>query len=114
MNMSKTPLKIIGIIIAIVISLYFVAPYISEMMPTKLSGRWEKISGKGFEYIEFFDNETYKSSHSNYEGYYSINGDRILLQGVLMESITFTFECKGKTLTFFNDEGEIYSVFKKQ
>ncbi len=114
MNLSKTPLKIIGICFVVVIILYFVMPSVLEMFPARLTGRWElKEDSSGFEYIEFFSNGSYVSSHSNYEGDYQVDGKRILLEGDLMEDIVFTFRIKGKTLNFYNDEGELFSVFQK-
>lgn len=76
-------------------------------------GRWEKTEGYGFDYLEFFSDGTYTSSHPNYASNYSIEGDRLKLTGVLMETKVYTFEINGNVLNLFNDSGEIYASFEK-
>lgn len=113
-NLSKTPLKIIGICFITVLVLTFLIPVVLNMLPTRLTGRWELAEdSSGFNYIEFFSNGSYVSSRSNYEGDYQVDGTRILLEGDLVDDIVFTFKIKGKTLNFYNDEGELVSVFQK-
>jgi len=82
---------------------------------SNLSGRWElsEDSSSAFEYLEFFSDGTYTSDRSNYEGSYSVDGNRLRLQGILVDSLTYTFEVNKGKLTLFNDEGEIYCTFDK-
>ena len=63
--------------------------------------------------LEFFSDGTYTSNRSNYSGGYSIDGDRIKLDGVLAESLTFTFELDDDTLTFYYDDGEIMYEYQR-
>lgn len=76
-------------------------------------GRWEKTEGSGFDYLEFFSDGTYTSSHPNYAADYSIEGNRLRLTGVLMETKVYTFEIKSNVLNLLNDDGEIYASFEK-
>ena len=67
-----------------------------------LVGRWVKNDDSGysyFTYLEFFSDGTYDSDHPNYSGNYSIDGNRIRLSGILVETKTCDFQVKGKTLT---------------
>lgn len=68
---------------------------------SSIVGRWNKTEGSGFSYLEFFSDGTYTSSHVNYEGNYSIDGDRLKLSGILVEAKTYTFEIKGDTLSLY-------------
>lgn len=63
--------------------------------------------------LEFFSDGTYTSNRSNYSGGYSIDGDRIKLNGVLAEPLTFTFELDGDTLTFYYDDGEVMYEYQR-
>lgn len=54
-----------------------------------------------------------RSNRSNYSGDYSIDGDRIKLNGVLAEPLTFTFGLEEDTLTFYNDDGEAIYEYQK-
>lgn len=72
----------------------------------KLVGRWSKTSGgTSINYLEFFSDKTYKSDYSNYNGSYSIDGNRIRLSGVLVEDMTMNFEVNGDNLIFYSDNG---------
>lgn len=63
--------------------------------------------------LEFFSDGTYTSNHSNYSGGYSIDGDRIKLDGVLAEPLTFTFKLDDDTLTFYYDDGEVIYQYQR-
>ena len=63
--------------------------------------------------LEFFSDGTYTSNRSNYSGGYSIDGDRIKLDGVLAEPLTFTFELNEDTLTFYYDDGEVIYEYQR-
>lgn len=63
--------------------------------------------------LEFFSDGTYTSNRSNYSGGYSIDGDRIKLDGVLAEPLTFTFDLDDNTLTFYYDDGEVMYEYQR-
>ena len=66
--------------------------------PKSLSGRYVSEGHTNFSYIEFFSDGKYTSSSSNYEGDYSIDGNRIRLEGILVDSKLYYFKAKGNTL----------------
>ncbi len=70
---------------------------------SSLVGQWKCGSST----LEFFSNGTYKSNDPNYYGDYSVDGDRLMLEGVLMPSVTTTFKVSGDTLTMYDDNGNI-------
>lgn len=83
--------------------------------PKSLSGRYEGEKGSAFSYLEFFSDGKYTSSHSNYEGNYSIDGNRIRLEGILVDSKIFYFKTSGNTLELSYDEDfKSSQVYKKQ
>ncbi|MCI5655374.1 MAG: hypothetical protein SOT80_03540 [Candidatus Pseudoruminococcus sp.] len=79
-------------------------------------GRWKKTEGGEFSYLEFFSDGTYKSSSANYEGGYSIDGNRLKLSGILVESKTYTFKIEGDTLFLYysSKSNSPTAVFKKK
>lgn len=79
----------------------------------KIVGRWNKIDGGQFTYLEFFSDGTYTSSHVNYSGNYSIDGDRIKLTGILVEAKVYTLEFEGNTMKLLYDNGTVYATFEK-
>ena len=84
----------------------------------KLVGRWERVSENRnvfASYLEFFSDGTYTSSSANHQGSFSISGNRIMFQGILVASKTFTYEIKGNKLTLYTDyEGNnVYAVYEK-
>ncbi|MGN0244236.1 MAG: hypothetical protein ACI4CT_09280 [Lachnospiraceae bacterium] len=105
--------KILVCLVLLCIGCSFVA--CGKTVESKLSGRWvlAEDSSSFLSEIEFFSDGTYVSSHSNYEGNYSVDGDRIRLQGILVDTKTFTFKIKGDTLTFYDGEGEEYCVYER-
>lgn len=78
---------------------------------SSLAGEWkaEKLrlpaGHAGISEIEFFSDGTYTSDHPNYCGSYSVDKNRIRLSGDLVDDATFTFDIKGKTLTFYTELG---------
>ncbi len=72
--------------------------------PKSLSGRYVSEGSTPFSYIEFFSDGKYTSSHSNYEGNYSIDGNRIRLEGILVDSKIYYFRVHGNTLEMDYDE----------
>ena len=94
--------------------LWFAFPKFLGIFPTSLTGRWELMEdSRGFDYLEFFSDGYYSSSSSNYEGKFSVDGNRIRLQGDLVESKVYTFKRQGNQLIFLKDDGEIYSIYEK-
>lgn len=82
-----------------------------------LAGRWTKTEGGiMFSEVEFFKDGTYDSDSANYDGSYSIEGDRIKFSGVLMPAVTLSYKLDGDKLTFYyestNDEPA--AVFTKK
>lgn len=79
-------------------------------------GRWVIDGKNGYSHklssLEFFGDGTYVSSHTNYEGSYSISNNRLRLQGILVDSITETFKVDENTLTFYDGE-DIDCVYKR-
>lgn len=82
---------------------------------SKLVGRWTKTEGRGFSYLEFFSDGTYTSDKANYEGNYSIDGDRLKLSGILAEAKTYTFKIKGDILSLYasSENDSPIMVFEK-
>ena len=48
-----------------------------------------------FSNVEFFKDGTYESDDANYDGSYSIEGDRIKFSGVLVEPVTLSYKIDG-------------------
>ena len=97
-RLSKRMVIIVVIVVVLVIVVVS-ATHFSN--PEKaIIGRWESVSGGGlsFRYIEFFSDGTYTSSHDNYQGTYSIDGNRIRLSGFLVSDRVWTFQFKGGKL----------------
>ena len=86
--------------------------------PKRLSGIYvgqdTEESYAEFDYLEFFSDGKYTSNRSNYEGNYSIDGNRIRLEGILVDSKTYYFRVKGDTLELCgNEDFEYPEVYKK-
>lgn len=79
---------------------------------SRLVGRWERQNtveiSAPFDELEFFSDNTYSSDDSNYNGNYSIDGNRIKFSGILVEPITCSFDVfrKKLTLTYENETWE--------
>ena len=50
-----------------------------------------------FSNVEFFKDGTYESDDANYDGSYSIEGDRIKFSGVLVEPVTLSYKIDGES-----------------
>ena len=78
-----------------------------------LVGRWEATDSSAyFGYLEFFKDGTYGSDRVNYSGNYSVNGDRLRIDGILMPSVTFTFSVSGDRLKL-STGGQEYDVYHR-
>ena len=93
-------------IIALVICMIIIFTLAACSSQKKIVGRWIVDDSGYFNYIEFFSDGTYSSSDSNYQGSYSIDGNRIRLSGILVSDKTFDFSVHGNTLTL---DGRTYS-----
>lgn len=115
MDMNKKSVKIVWSVIMAFLVLWVCISIFIESRPENLSGRWEPIEGYScqLEYLEFFKNGTYVSGHSNYEGKYSVDGDRLMLQGILVDSRVYTYEINGNELTLYRSDGDVYCIFEK-
>ena len=107
--MKNTRKKYYILMLALTLAIAFTF-YGCSNSQNKLVGRWEKIEGYGIlDSLEFFSDGTYTSNQPNYEGAYSIEGDRIKLSGILMEAMVYTFEIKNNTLNLIKDNGDVAS-----
>ncbi len=110
--MKKT--KVLSVILSCILIIGLFAAC-GNKNPKSLSGRYVGEENAQFSYLEFFSDGKYTSSHSNYEGNYSIDGNRIRLEGVLVDSRIYYFRVKGKTLELSYDEDfEKTYVYVKQ
>ena len=75
---------------------------------SKIIGQWEIQNAEEvhapFDFLEFFSDNTYASEDPNYNGHYSIDGNRIKFDGILVNPITCSFKVNGKTLTLTNND----------
>ncbi len=105
-----------SIIISIICCILFISILsgCSNSTPKSLSGRYEREGNADFSYIEFFSDGKYTSSKSNYEGDYSIDGNRLRLEGILVSSRTYYFKVSGDILMLSSDETfEYFDTYKK-
>lgn len=107
--------------LTIILSIVFVIVVLTGCgkSPEKyIIGSWDRTVGEEtwavpFSEIEFFSDGTYASDSANYNGNYSITGDRIMLSGILVTPLTFTFEVSKDTLSLY-EEGELIAEFEKK
>lgn len=78
---------------------------------TKIVGHWQSVGGSGE--IEFFSDGTYTSDDVNYQGDYSVDGNRIKLQGILVPDIVREFKVSGDTLTIYDDSGAVVEEYNR-
>lgn len=80
----------------------------------KLQGRWELANDASapFDELELFSNGEYSSDDSNYNGQYSVDGDRIKFEGILVSPVVCTFSISDNTLTLVYDEDDIWEFEK--
>lgn len=66
----------------------------------KLVGQWKQTNTDKFYFdeLEFFSDNTYGSNDVNYNGNYSVDGNRIKLDGILVSPITATYTVNNKEL----------------
>ncbi len=79
---------------------------------SSLEGHWEVPGGVNesstkIQELAFYDDGTYTSNNSNYNGEYTVSGSTLKLTGILVEPKTLNFIVSGDTLSFFDDEGNI-------
>ena len=75
-------------------------------------GRWEGESNGYFRSLEFFSDGTYASSHPNYSGRYTIDGNRIKLDGYIAEPLIYSFTISNQTLTLTDDNGRSSKYYR--
>lgn len=107
-------------ILSVVLLLASLAGCGSKSPSDLIVGQWEipeEVENAGttskLVQLEFFSDGTYTSNRSNYSGDYSIDGDRIKLNGVLAEPLTFTFGLEEDTLTFYYDDGGVKYEYQR-
>lgn len=93
------PADILALTVIIVVTLVGCGSGTSSIV-----GHWSQTEGSGFSYLEFFSDGTYTSDYDNYQGSYSIDGDRLKLTGILVEAKTYTFEIKDDTLSLYTSD----------
>lgn len=104
--MKKLSKAFLGIALVVILLFNLAACGSKE---SKIVGRWESTDRTNdYSYIEFFSDGTYVTDWANYNGTYSIDGDRLRLSGVLVSDRVYTFEISGKTLTLDSDVYEKY------
>lgn len=79
----------------------------------KLIGHWSTGEKGTLSELEFFSDGSYVSSSSNYEGSYSVDSNRIRLNGILVDSLTFTFEVNNNSLILYDNDGDVYGEYSK-
>lgn len=101
--MKKLTKTILALILATILLVTLAACGSSS---SKIVGRWVSTDRTNdYSYIEFFSDGTYVTDWANYNGTYSIDGDRLRLSGRLVNDRIYTFKISGKTL---NLGGDIY------
>ena len=79
----------------------------------EIAGYWQKTDGTGFDHLEFFEDGKYTSDRTNYEGNFSLSDNRIRLEGILVDSKSYTYSISGDTLTFYNNSGDVYATYER-
>ncbi len=73
----------------------------------RLVGKWEVVEGDFFsDSIEFFSDGTYITEIGNFNGDYSVDGNRIKFGGILYSKVG-TFKVSGNKLVIKNDAGGV-------
>ena len=108
--MNITLIRRLALLMVIILAVSLVLPA-CKSTEDMIVGYWENTEGGQFRYLEFFSDGSYTSSHVNYEGSYSIEGNRLKLTGILVESKTYSFEIKGNTLYLYNRSGDLLATF---
>ena len=107
----KNKAKVILVLIVMVLSLLTIC---SCGKKNSIVGHWvaTDLQSAKINEIYFYSDGTYSSSRSNYHGSYSIDGDRLRLEGFLVEDINATFEVKGAymTLSFWTGDYEYEKI----
>lgn len=120
--MTKKAIKIIVTICVLIAVVLFtnlperisdiIETYKTKSAVSNIIGQWEREEGKGIQGLEFFSDGTYTSDHPNYNGNYSIDGNRLKLAGILVDPLVYSFEIKSNELILTPNDGEI-RIFSK-
>ena len=78
---------------------------------SKIVGRWQSFDGS--ERIEFFSDGTYTSDDVNYQGNYSVDGNRVKLEEILMPDMVREFKVSRDTLTIYDDSGNVVEEYNR-
>lgn len=82
----------------------------------KLQGKWKLVNDDvhaPFDELEFFSDGKYSSDDSNYNGRYSVDGERIKFEGILVSPVVCSFELKGDKLILTYDDDDTWEFQKK-
>lgn len=73
-------------------------------------GQWELVNDvfAPFNELELFSDNTYASNDSNYNGEYSVNGDRIRFGGILVYPMDCTYKVDKNTLVITYDDDDVW------
>lgn len=118
--MNAQFLRRLSLLVAITLLICIVLPG-CKSTEDMIIGQWEIVDAVGItagswdvtylSYLEFFSDGTYVSNHVNYSGNFSVNSTRLKLTGILMPTLTYTFEIKGNKLYLYpnSERGIPYS-----
>lgn len=120
--MTKKVVKVSVIICVLIVVVLFtnlperisdiIETYETKSAVSNIIGQWERNEGKGIQELEFFSDGTYTSDHPNYNGNYSIDGNRLKLAGILVDPLVYSFEITNNELILTPNDGEI-RIFSK-
>ena len=79
-----------------------------------LLGQWELTNDTSapFDELELFSDNTYASDDSNYNGQYSVDGDRIRFEGILVSPINCTYKADKNTLIITYEDDEVWEFHR--
>ncbi len=121
--MNNTFTRHLTLLIAIILLICITLPG-CKSTEDMIIGQWEIVDAVGItagswnvtylKRLEFFNDGTYVSNHVNYSGNFSINSSRLKLTGILMPTLTYTFEIKGDALYLYpNSSSSSYIEYKR-
>lgn len=79
-----------------------------------LLGQWELATDVSapFDELELFSDNTYASDDSNYNGQYSVDGERIRFEGILVSPIDCTYKVDKNTLVITYEDDDVWEFHR--
>lgn len=111
---NKNHGKLISVVVLCVVICTGVAAVLAFGFSLKpgnnLLGQWELANDVSapFDELELFSDNTYISDDSNYNGEYSVDGDRIRFDGILVSPIDCTYKVDKNTLVITYDDDDVW------